>query len=128
MAIRDEKGHRQVGIIMESLACDLLRQQGFVILERNLYLSKAEMDIIALDGRTLVFIEVKARSHRITMEELAEIVTPAKEQRMIHIADSFVQRCNEPYDTIRFDFIFISDIEREPEMQHYPNAFIPSYY
>lgn len=46
----------------ETLAAEYLERQGFVILERNARLQHKEIDIIARDGRTVVFVEVKTRS------------------------------------------------------------------
>lgn len=45
----------------EDIACEYLRKQGFVIIDRNFRIQGGEIDIIALDQNTLVFIEVKTR-------------------------------------------------------------------
>lgn len=46
----------------EDLACEFLRKQGYKIIERNFRIRGGEIDIIALDGNSLVYIEVKTRS------------------------------------------------------------------
>lgn len=46
----------------EDIACTYLKKQGYKILERNFRTRNGEIDIIALDNNTLVFIEVKTRS------------------------------------------------------------------
>ena len=51
-----------IGIVGEDTAADLLRKQGFKILERNWRLGHFEVDIIAKDNHTIVFAEVKART------------------------------------------------------------------
>jgi putative endonuclease len=46
----------------ENIAAEYLRQKGFQIIDRNFRIRGGEIDIIALDGNTLAFIEVKTRS------------------------------------------------------------------
>ena len=50
------------GKIGEDLACQYLQKQGYKIIERNFLIRGGEIDIIALDGQTLVYIEVKTRT------------------------------------------------------------------
>ena len=51
-----------MGRLAEDAACTFLREQGFVIIERNYRTRAAEIDIVAKEGDTMVFVEVKARS------------------------------------------------------------------
>uniref|UniRef100_UPI0032617F38 YraN family protein n=1 Tax=Clostridium sp. NkU-1 TaxID=1095009 RepID=UPI0032617F38 len=55
------KNHREVGRQFEDAAAAYLESKGYVILERNYGDRKGEIDIIAKDGKELVFIEVKYR-------------------------------------------------------------------
>lgn len=55
---------RDSGLKGEQIASDLLRQKGYKILTKNFRSRFGEVDIIALDGDTLVFVEVKMRSSR----------------------------------------------------------------
>lgn len=50
------------GNIGENLACEFLIKQGYQILERNFRIRGGELDIIAKEGNTLVYVEVKTRS------------------------------------------------------------------
>ena len=50
------------GKIGENLACSYLSKNGYKILERNFRIRGGEIDIIALDGQTLVYVEVKTRT------------------------------------------------------------------
>lgn len=60
------------GKIGEDLACDYLKKQGYKIIERNFRIRGGEIDIIALDGQTLVYVEVKTRtSHQFGQPEEA---------------------------------------------------------
>jgi len=55
--------NRKTGALGEDIACKYLENKGYKIIERNKHFSRAcEIDIIALDGDTLVFVEVKTRS------------------------------------------------------------------
>ena len=56
------KNHRATGSIYEEKIAAFLKQNGFLILERNYRCKQGEIDIIARDGRYLVFIEVKFRA------------------------------------------------------------------
>ena len=54
--------NKKTGQIGEDLACKFLEKEGYKILERNKHFSRTcEIDIIALDNKTLVFVEVKTR-------------------------------------------------------------------
>ncbi len=72
---------RQTGTRGELLAAGYLRSQGFTILETNYRCSEGEIDIVARDGETMVFVEVKARRNR-NFGSPEESVTPAKQQRL----------------------------------------------
>ena len=53
------KAHIKLGRFGENIAVELLKYKGFYILARNFRLKSGELDIVALDGLTIVFIEVK---------------------------------------------------------------------
>ncbi|MBK6500131.1 MAG: YraN family protein [Saprospiraceae bacterium] len=54
---------QKIGTLGEDIVCQFLINLGYRILERNWRYSKAEIDIIAMDGNILTFIEVKAKSY-----------------------------------------------------------------
>ena len=56
-----KKNNREIGAKAEKIACWFLKQQGYEILEQNFYTRVGEIDIIARDEHTLVFVEVKYR-------------------------------------------------------------------
>jgi putative endonuclease len=60
-APRQEDPRRTLGRLGEELAVTHLRRMGFALLERNARTRHGEIDVIAFDGRTLVFVEVKTR-------------------------------------------------------------------
>ena len=59
-----EDPRRTLGRLGEELAVTHLRRMGFALLERNARTRYGEIDVIAFDGRTLVFVEVKTRRSR----------------------------------------------------------------
>lgn len=76
---------RSAGKLGENFAAEYLRKKGYKILQRNFHTKFGEIDIIALDGKTLVFIEVKTRwSKEFGYPE--ESVTPKKIRHLIKAA------------------------------------------
>ena len=75
--------NRVDGHFMELIICEELSKRGFVILERNYKVGRLEIDIIALEGDVLCFIEVKSRSNPIIMSELDRLVTPEQQNHLI---------------------------------------------
>ena len=98
---------RKVGAEKEALAVQFLKEQGMQILDRNYYFAGGELDIIALDGEYLVFIEVKYRKD--TMYGFpAEAVTKAKQKKLIFGANRYRYEHRISFDKpCRFDVIAI---------------------
>ena len=80
------------------------------------------MDIIARDGATLVFVEVKTRSGR-AFGDAAEAVTPLKQLRMTRLANEYMMRHHLHDCPCRFDVVAIHFDEGRPEIVVYQNAF-----
>jgi putative endonuclease len=91
-ASRDER--RSVGRSAEALAARYLERRGYGIIARNWRCAQGEIDLIARDGETLVFVEVRAR--RSSTRGLAEeSVTRAKQQRLAALAEAYLYRLQE---------------------------------
>jgi putative endonuclease len=58
-----DKNHHKAGSYGEELACKYLEDLGYRIIERNYFFGHGEIDIIAMDGSELVFVEVKYRTN-----------------------------------------------------------------
>lgn len=85
------KGARQrLGRLGEELAARHLREGGFVVRERNWRSRAGEVDIVAQDGDCLVFVEVRTRRGR-QFGTPEESVTPAKQAKLIEVAESYLQ-------------------------------------
>ena len=101
----------------ENIAAEYLVRQGFVLLERNYRRLGCEVDIIAMDGETTVFIEVSSR----TVGLGREAVTYAKQRNIIKAASVYLSE-NELWDTpVRFDVAEVDLVECAVE--YIKNAF-----
>ena len=108
----------------EDLAIELLIRKGYQILDRNWHSGHKEIDIIALDGDTLVAVEVKTRQSN-TFGEPDLAVGAMKQRMLIWAADAYVRYHNLDVD-VRFDIISIVFTNKEPYVEHIEDAFIVS--
>ena len=76
---------RSVGSEYEALAARFLEKEGYTILEKNFCCRQGEIDLIAREGESLCFVEVKYRTSRHSGDAL-EAVTPLKQARIIRTA------------------------------------------
>jgi putative endonuclease len=97
---------RERGRIGERAAEKLLRRAGMVILARNWRAAGGEIDLAALDGRTLVFVEVKSRS-RGFVPGLPE-VSRGQRRRTARAAQAFRTRYSVRELPFRFDLVTVS--------------------
>ncbi|MAF10597.1 YraN family protein [Candidatus Poribacteria bacterium] len=112
----------RVGARGEDLACARLRDAGYAIVERGYRTREGEIDIVARDGETTVFVEVKTRSGSAYGGPLAA-VTPAKQAKVCRAAIAYLQ-ANDLWDApCRFDVIGILTGRAEPSVTHVQNAF-----
>ena len=114
---------RALGQWGEDLAVRHLQAQGFEVLDRNWRCREGELDIVARDGRALVFVEVKARSG-VGYGEPAEAVTRLKARRIHGLATRWLaeQRPEGKWD-LRFDVISVLRTRDLPEVRHLRGAF-----
>jgi len=111
-----------LGRIGEDLACGELEKRGYVLLERRYRRRGGEIDIIARDGETMVFVEVKAREGK-DFGDAAESVTPRKRRRMTHVALDYLARNHIKECPCRFDVVSIHMGNELPVIEVYQNAF-----
>ena len=111
-----------LGISGEDLACAELQRRGYAIVERRYRTRFGEIDIIAKDGGTLVFVEVKAR---MTQEfgGAAAAMTGWKQRRIARMAADYLARRHLIDCPCRFDVVAIDFDDTEPRVIVYPNAF-----
>lgn len=97
---------RELGAIGEQAAVALLRRRGYRIRERNVRCPMGELDLVAEEGGTLVFLEVKARS---TSEygEPFEAITPSKQRRLQRLATYYLATRRLLDRPCRFDAVAV---------------------
>jgi putative endonuclease len=111
-----------LGKIGEDFACRELEQRGYAILARRYRRRGGELDIIARDGRDVVFVEVKARDG-LEFGEAAEAVSALKRHRMVRLALDYLARHHLTDCPCRFDVVSIQIGPGEPAIEVYQNAF-----
>lgn len=114
---------QRLGLVGEELAARELASRGYEILERRYRTQHGEIDIVAQDGDTLVFVEVRARA---TAEfgRAAESVTDAKKRKVTAMAVEYLARHHVTHRPCRFDVVAIdSALSDTPEICVYPSAF-----
>ncbi len=100
------RGVAERGVAGEDLACRHLEAAGFLILERNYRCRSGEVDVVARDGESTVFVEVKER-HGASHGEGHEAVTFGKRRRIIRAARLYAAAHGLSEEPIRFDVISI---------------------
>lgn len=93
-----------LGRAAEDAACEELRRSGYRILDRNVRLAGAEIDIVAREEDTLVFVEVRSRSSRLRGSPL-ETVGAEKQSRIARAASAYLARCSAYGGAVRFDVV-----------------------
>jgi putative endonuclease len=106
----------------EQLAERFLKRKGYKLVERNYRCPAGEIDLITLDGRVIVFVEVKTRSGY-GFGTPSEAVAPWKQKKMIRTAMFFLHQKRLHNRAARFDVVGISWSGREPVFEHIENAF-----
>ena len=109
----------RAGARAEELCADLLRRAGLRLLARNWRCRHGEIDLVAEEGGTLVFAEVRFRS-RAGYGGAAESVTAAKQARLVAAARLYLMR--RPDADCRFDVLLLDSLESS-RIQWIRNAF-----
>lgn len=117
--------HNDLGKWGEQLAVDMLVTKGYAIAERNWRTGDMEIDIVAMKGARIVFVEVKTRSDY--GFDPADAVDRRRMMRMVRAADSYVRSHGIPHE-VQFDVVFVvgsplGDVP--PRIEHIEDAFLP---
>jgi putative endonuclease len=115
-ASTSEKGARG-----EAVASDALEAVGMTVIARNWRARGGEIDIVAIDGSTIVFVEVKSWTGRYGMEDAEMAIGPFKRARIAETAKHFLA-ANRQYNrsSARFDVIYVRNGEA---IKHVRGAF-----
>jgi putative endonuclease len=108
----------------EALAAAYLQQQGYQVQQQNYRCRYGEIDIIAWDQGTLVFVEVKTKSH-LRFGAPQSMVDRRKQQQLTRVAMAYVQQRALRNTPVRFDVVAIVYEDGRPAVTHLPAAFSP---
>lgn len=122
---KKQDGRKPLGALGEQLAADFLEQSGFRLLTRNWRCRKGEIDLVAEDGDTLVFAEVRTRRETGTFGTPQESVNARKQHQVRELAGMYVHMTKSYDRKCRFDVVAV---RMDPEGQligidHIRNAF-----
>jgi putative endonuclease len=110
------------GDIGEKLAAEFLLKLGYEIISRNWRIRQGEIDIIAKDGRTIVFVEVKtAYGDKFGRPE--EWVNTAKRRQIGKIAEAWIDKHNPEGYFFRFDVVALTKTPEGFDLNHIIDAF-----
>jgi putative endonuclease len=113
---------QQFGQKAEGMAARYLKRCGYKIVARNHRTRSGEIDIIAREGETLVFVEVKARtSSRYGSAKAA--VTPHKQRQVSKVALAYLQMTDQSHVKARFDVVTVTRHEGAHKIDLIRNAF-----
>ncbi|CAM05218.1 putative endonuclease [Saccharopolyspora erythraea NRRL 2338] len=120
----DTKGRRHaLGVEGERLAARFLEEHGITVLERNWRCDRGELDIVATDGETVIFCEVKARSG-VDYGAPLNAVSPHKVRHLRALARTWLSERNLTGCTARFDVVSVLWPPGRPaRIEHLEGAF-----
>ncbi|MCH4178891.1 MAG: YraN family protein [Megasphaera sp.] len=101
----------------------LRKHKHYIILYRNYRNAIGEIDLIAIDGNTIVFVEVKTRS-TCRCGRPSEAVEARKQHKIIAVAKSYLTRFDSWEQPCRFDVVEVMAAEKGFIVNHIPNAFM----
>ena len=117
------ENRQQTGKYGEEHAAVFLKQKGYTVIEKNYRQPCGEIDIIARDGETLVFIEVKTR-RTTSFGSPFEAITDRKKRQIARTAQDYLCRKKQTNKPARFDVIGIVLLKgQEPHIEIIKNAF-----
>lgn len=115
-------GRKSLGKAGEDLAERYLKRQGYAIVARNYRCPLGEIDLIAVNKRVVVFVEVKTRRVDTSGAPL-ESVNAVKQRRLKRIALHYLSRHHLHDRDVQFDVVGISLRSDPPAVQHVRRAF-----
>ncbi len=115
----------RIGRKGEKLARRFLKRKGYRILAKNYTCAAGELDLIALDSQTIVFVEVKSR-HDETHADPEDTVTVAKRRKLHQVARYWLAGRRADSYTCRFDVVAVTLCESgKAQIRHTTDAFDP---
>jgi len=118
--------HKLLGDKGERAAVRFLKRLGYKIVAKQYRNQFGEIDVIALDGKQIVFVEVKTRQSTDAGQPF-EAVDRRKQQKLTMLALAWLKKHKQLEQSARFDVVSVVWPEgaKEPAIQHFVNAFEP---
>jgi putative endonuclease len=113
--------HNETGKVGEEFAREFLIKKGYRILDVNWRYNYKEIDIVARQDQTMVFVEVKTRA-TLAFELPQEAVTPKKMKNLVYAADVYLNQKNIELSS-RFDIVTVLASEPFKILEHIEDAF-----
>lgn len=113
---------RARGDAAEAAAVQYLEQRGYKVVDRNFCCPYGELDVVAEQGETLCFVEVRMRSSA-AWGDPAHTVSWAKQRRVARAALHYLFRRGGPERMVRFDVISVVGRGEKAQVEHIPDAF-----
>ena len=118
--------HKKFGAQSEDLAAWYLKKSGYKILEQNYRTHLGDIDIIAKEKKTIVFVEVKSR-RSIRYGSPKWSVTHQKQRKISMVALQYLKYTGQTDTAARFDVVSVIDNRDEPQIEVVKNAFELAY-
>jgi len=120
------RARQQLGKEGEDLALRKLESIGYRCIERNYRCSLGELDLVARDGETLVFVEIKTRKSK-SLDYAKEAVHARKQRQISKVALAYMKRNGCEEAKARFDVVVIHQKGAEKHIELIRNAFDLAY-
>ena len=117
---------QQLGLHGETIACAELEKRGYSIIDRRFRTRFGEIDIVADDAGTVVFVEVKTKTDG-SFSDPAESVTRQKQRRLVSMAEQYVAYQHLDDRSCRFDVVAVDAAATPPTITVYKDAFRPGW-
>ncbi len=115
-----------LGASGERAAGQYLKSRGMKIIARNYKCPAGELDLIAADEKTIVFVEVKTLKSDADADPENKI-NPVKQRKLETVARYWLKAHGEPEAAYRFDAISVVMDGGKPVVRHIEEAFVPRY-
>ena len=113
---------KELGKLGEDIATNYLKQKGYIVLDRNFESRQGEIDIIAIDGKEIVFVEVKTRTNT-KFGFPSEAVNKIKQKHMLQTIKYYLFNRNLNDEFVRIDVIEVYIAGTVYKVNHIKKAF-----
>lgn len=117
---------QRLGIQGETMACEELEKLGYAIIDRRYRTRFGEIDVIAKDRDTVVFVEVKTKTDS-SFSDPVESVTKQKQRRLVSMAEQYAAYNRLDRTPCRFDVVAVDVSVAPPKITVYKDAFRPGW-